>query len=534
MMERLVECVPNFSEGRNAETIQALVSAVQAVHGVVLLDQEMDRDHHRTVLTFVGAPEGVAEAAFAVTRKAAALINLQFHQGGHPRVGATDVVPFVPIRGITMADCVALAKQVGERIGRELGIPVFLYQEAASHPGRVNLEEIRRGGPDGLARRMETHAAWRPDFGPARVHPTAGVSVVGARPPLIAYNVNLETRDLVVAKAIAKIVRFSSGGLPHLKAIGVELASRGIVQVSMNLTNFEKTPIHVAFEAVRREAEQRGVPVSGSEIIGLVPQRALLQSSQHFLKLEGFDPTLVLETRLEMALGGEAIPRGEESKGVTGRMPTESSTWDAGLSSFLEAVAAGTPTPGGGSVAALAGALAAALGVMACRVGSPPKQKQPPGVSPPTGEYPAQMNAAKLSLGSVERRLLEIGEELRRLIQADAEAYAGVIQAYRLPKTDSSRLETISTSLQAATEVPLETASLASEAGILLRNLLSQIKPAVASDLKVGLLMATAAIEAGLENAVENLKVQTNQRLINDCSGRIAHIKESLVELKRL
>jgi glutamate formiminotransferase/glutamate formiminotransferase/formiminotetrahydrofolate cyclodeaminase len=358
--------------------------------------------------------------------------------------------------------------------------------------------------------------------------------MVGARPPLIAYNVNLETRDLAVAKAIAKIVRFSSGGLPHLKAIGVELASRGMVQVSMNLTNFEKTPIHVAFEAVRREAEQRGVPVSGSEIIGLVPQRALLQSSQYFLKLEGFDPTLVLETRLEMALGGEATPQGEMSKGMTGRKPAESGTWDAGLSSFLEEVAAGTPTPGGGSVAALAGALAAALGVMACRVGLPSEQKQLPEVSPPTGEYPAQMSASELSLESVKRRLLEIGEELRRLIRADAEAYAGVVRAYRLPKTDSSRSETISTSLQAATEVPLETASLASEAGILLRKLLSKIKPAVASDLKVGLLLATTAIEAALENAVENLKVQKNQRLINDCSRRIAHIRESLVELKRL
>jgi glutamate formiminotransferase/glutamate formiminotransferase/formiminotetrahydrofolate cyclodeaminase len=502
MIDHLVECVPNFSEGRNAETVRALVGAIRAVNGVWVLDEEMDRDHHRAVITFVGEPGAVAEAAFQAARTAARVIDLRVHQGGHPRVGATDVIPVVPIRGVTMADCVALARKLGERIGRELSIPIFLYEQAAAHADRANLEVIRRGGLEGLAGRMASDPAWAPDYGPRTLHPTAGATVVGARPPLIAYNVNLQTDDLSVAKAIAKVVRFSSGGLPCVKAIGVELASRRIVQVSMNLTNFAQTPIHVAYEAVRREAEQRGVRVAGSELIGLVPQRALLQAAEHFLKVERFDPTQVLETRLEMVL---AKPTGDLSRSVSG---------------FLEAVSAGTPTPGGGSVAAMAGALAAALGVMVCRIGSPT-----PGATAPS--LPTDQVAT-------EHRLVEVGERLKGLIQADADAYAGVVQAYRLPKTDGTRAGAISAALRKATEVPLETAGLACEAASLLRGLLPKTKPTVASDLKVGLLMALAAIEGGLENVAINLKAQANQGLLSEIAPRIKALHEHLVELKRL
>jgi len=511
-MDRLVECVPNFSEGRSRDTVRALVAAVRAVRGVFLLDEEMDRDHHRSVLTFVGEPEAVAEAAFQITRVAAGLIDLRQHQGVHPRVGATDVVPFVPIRGVTMEDCVALARKVGKRIGEELSIPVFLYERAASRTDRAPLESIRLGGLEGLASRMED-PAWVPDFGPRTMHQTAGATVVGARPSLIAYNVNLQTENLILAKTIAKTIRSSSGGLPSLKAMGVALASRRLVQVSMNLTNFEETPIHAAFEAVRREAERAGVQVAGSEVIGLVPQRALVGASEFFLKLERFDPTQVLETRMDLVLAreaGQTLPQ------------SGSSDLAASVSGFLEQVSAGTPTPGGGSVAALAGALAAALGVMACRVG-PPEQKKP-----------TAKPVSHVDLAVIEQRLRERGERLRSLVQADADAYTGVLQAHRLPKHDPERSSRISASLHVATEVPLETASLACEVASMLRSLISQTKPSVASDLKVGLFMAEAAIEGGLENATENLKSQKNQCLADDSNLKVKTMKQNLEELKGL
>jgi len=360
---------------------------------------------------------------------------------------------------------------------------------------------------------MASEPDWVPDFGPQHLHPTAGATVVGARPPLIAYNVNLQTDDLAVAKAVAKTIRFSSGGLPYLKAIGVELKSRRLVQVSMNLTNFEETPVHVAFEAVRREGEQRGVEVCGSELIGLVPQQALIQGAEFFLKLERFDPTQVLETRLELVLAREAKARGDQKA--------------SSVSEFLSAVAAGTPTPGGGSVAALAGALAAALGVMACRIGHPANQKEQPGAKAKGPRDTRDLKAA-------ERRLQELSEKLRGFIQADADAYAGVVEAYRLPKTDPSRPHAIATSLRVASEVPLETATLASETASLLRTLLAQTKPTVAPDLKVGLLMARAAIQGGLENVYANLKAQENQSVVNDLTQRAKAVEQRLVELKSL
>ncbi len=303
---RIVECVPNFSEGRNAATVRALIEAVRAVPGVALLDQTMDPDHHRAVLTFAGAPGAVAEAAFHAAKTAAAHIDLRTHQGVHPRVGATDVVPFVPIRGVTMRECVELARTVGRRIGEELNIPVFLYEQAATHSAHANLSDVRHGGLPGLAARMADDPAWTPDFGPRQLHPTAGATAVGARRILVAFNVNLATNDLGVAKAIAKAVRQSSGGLAHVKAIGVSLAGRGHVQVAMNLVNIDDTPVHVAFEAVRREAGQRGVQVAGSELIGLVPRQAVAQARTAGIQIDSFDPSKVLETRLEQTGFGGA------------------------------------------------------------------------------------------------------------------------------------------------------------------------------------------------------------------------------------
>ena len=305
MGNRIVECVPNVSEGREAGTVRALIDAVRAVPGVAVLDHTMDPDHNRAVLTFAGAPEPVAEAAFQAAKTATARIDLRRHQGGHPRIGATDVVPFVPIRGVTMRDCVELANIVGRRIGEELEIPVFLYERATTRPDHAKLETIRLGGLAGLAHRMETDPDWTPDFGPPRLHPTAGATAVGARQILVACNVNLDTDDLGIARAIAKAVRQSGGGLAHVKAIGVPLASRRQVQVAMNLVNIDDTPVHVAFEAVRREAERRGVRVAGSELIGLVPRQAVLQAEAQGFQIDCFDPSKILETRLEQAGFGD-------------------------------------------------------------------------------------------------------------------------------------------------------------------------------------------------------------------------------------
>ena len=276
-MDRIVECVPNFSEGRKAETVEALVAAIRSVSGCVVLDQQSDADHNRTVITFVGTPEAVAEAAFVAAREALQRIDLTTHRGEHPRVGATDVIPFVPIRKVSIQDCVQIAREVGRRLADELRIPVFLYEHAASVPFRRRIEDIRREGLEGLAERMRMDPRWAPDFGDAKLHRTGGATVVGARRPLIAYNVNLASQDLNIAKAIAQTVRESDGGLRSVKAVGIALKSRGMVQVSMNLTNYEETPVYLAFEAVKSEGLKRGVAVHSSEVIGLIPEDAVAQ-----------------------------------------------------------------------------------------------------------------------------------------------------------------------------------------------------------------------------------------------------------------
>ena len=302
-MQSIIECVPNFSEGRSHEIIRALAQSIRDISGVFLLDQHMDADHHRSVLTFAGSPEAVGKAAFAVVKTASALIRLPAHSGEHPRIGATDVLPFVPLRGATMEQCVQLAKTVGAHIGEELKIPVFLYEEAGSVILRKRLEVIRRGGLEALGDRMKNAPGWLPDYGPHTLHPTAGAIVVGARHPLIAYNVILNSNDISVARGIAKTIRTSGGGLPCLKALGFNLASRGHVQVSMNLTNFRETPLHVAFEAVKREAEKRGVSILGSELVGLVPQEAVTQVAAQSLQFKSLTPDQVIETRLLNTMG---------------------------------------------------------------------------------------------------------------------------------------------------------------------------------------------------------------------------------------
>jgi len=295
-MERLVECVPNFSEGRRKEVIEAIVRAIAEAGKVWVLDVESDEDHNRSVVTFVGEPEPVEEAAFQGIKKAAELIDMDQHRGQHPRIGASDVVPFVPLKGVTMAECVEMARRLGERVGRELGIPVYLYGEAATRPERQDLAYIRRGEYEGLKEKIATDPDRAPDFGPA-VLGKAGATAIGARPPLIAFNVYLNTDDIRIAKEIAKAVRHSSGGLRYVKAIG--LLVKGKAQVSMNLTDYRHTPIPRVMELIRREAARYGVSITSSEIVGLVPEDALLDAAIYYLQLEGFSKEQILEKKLE-------------------------------------------------------------------------------------------------------------------------------------------------------------------------------------------------------------------------------------------
>jgi glutamate formiminotransferase len=296
----IIECIPNVSEGRRSEVIEACATAIRQP-GVHLLDVKADASHNRTVYTFAGDAGPVRAAVLALFATALPAIDLRAHTGEHPRLGAVDVTPFVPIEGVTMADCVALAKDVGAEVARRFSLPVYLYEEAATSPGRRNLEDIRRGEFEGLAAKLQ-HAEWTPDFGPSTPHVSAGAAVIGARMPLIAYNVNLATNRLDIAKKIASAVRHSSGGLRYVKALGVDLADRGIVQVSMNLTSFDRTPIFRVLELVRREAARYGVTVLESEIIGLVPAAALTASAAWYLQLEeGFSEDQILENKLRKA-----------------------------------------------------------------------------------------------------------------------------------------------------------------------------------------------------------------------------------------
>ena len=298
MAREIVECVPNFSEGRRKEVVDAIADAIRSVPGTKLLDVEMDANHNRAVVTFIGDRKAVAEAAFRGAEKAVALIDLTVHRGEHPRIGALDVCPFVPVSGVTMEECVAIARAVGERIARELKVPVYLYEEAATRPERRALPDIRKGEFEGLREEIKTNPERAPDFGPRQLHPTAGASVVGARAPLIAFNVNLGTPDVQVAKKIAHAIRESSDGLKYVRAKGFALKNRGIVQVSMNMINYKGTPLFRAYELIKAEAERYGVPIVGSEIVGLVPLDAVVDSAGFYLKLENFKVEQILETRL--------------------------------------------------------------------------------------------------------------------------------------------------------------------------------------------------------------------------------------------
>ncbi|HXE74637.1 MAG TPA: glutamate formimidoyltransferase [Candidatus Xenobia bacterium] len=504
-MRTLVECVPNFSEGRDPAKVDAIVAAMLEVPGVSLLDREMDADHNRCVITLVGPKESIGEAALRGVGKAAELIDLTKHQGAHPRLGAADVVPFVPIEGVTIDDCVGLARQVGQQIWERFRIPVYLYEAAATRPERENLENIRRGQFEGVREEILTNPDRAPDFGEPRLHPTAGATVVGARKFLIAYNINLNTHNLQVAREIAKAIRFSSGGLRYVKAMAVDLKARGLAQVSINLTDFERTPIFRVFEMVKREAARYGVSIVGSEIVGLVPKRALEAAADFFLQFENFNPEQqILENRLAAALSGEVTTSGRP---VALGMRAEP---------LLSAVAAPTPAPGGGSCAALAGALAASLGEMVARLSAKKKN-----LAPHSGSL------LKLADEFAARRA-----QLQGAIDRDAASFEAVMSAMKLPKdTDKekqARAQAIEEATQRATEVPLEVA----EAAVAVLDALTQLAPlsapAMASDLKTGQHLATAALQGALENVRINVDAIQDPRFQANAKARAAQLEARL------
>lgn len=296
-MARLVQCVPNFSEGRNKDIVEKIVEEIRIMDEVKLLDYSMDKDHNRSVVTFIGEPEKVIQAAFNAAKVAAELIDMKNHTGGHPRMGATDVIPLIPISDVTMEECIEYSLKLGQRIGDELGIPVFLYEKSAKTKERENLADIRRGQYEGMAEKLQ-QKEWQPDFGPNTLNEKAGVTAVGARMPLVAFNVNLATKDLEIAKKIAKVVRARTGGFTYCKAIGLEITERDIVQVSMNMVDYTKTSLFRVFDTIEREARRYGVNVIGSEIIGLVPMQALVDVADYYLRLENFDSSQILEKRM--------------------------------------------------------------------------------------------------------------------------------------------------------------------------------------------------------------------------------------------
>ncbi len=494
MPSTLVECVPNFSEGRDPAKVDAIIEAMK-IPGVYLLDREMDSDHNRCVITLVGERDAIQEAAIRGVGKAAELIDLTKHQGAHPRMGAADVIPFIPIDGVTIEDCVAMARHVGAEIAKRFQIPVYLYEAAAATPERQNLENIRRGQFEGIRADIATNPARKPDFGEPRVHPTAGATVVGARKFLIAYNVFLNTPDVDIAKKIAKAVRFSNGGLRFVKGAGFLV--RGLAQVSMNLTDFEQTPIHRVFEYVKREAARYGVIPVSSEIVGLIPKKALEQAAEWFLQVENFDSSLILENRLTAVMGGKMAVGGLR----------------AGVEPFIEQLAAPTATPGGGSAAAATGAMAAGLASMVASMSRGKKAYL---------QYESQLSEAIARLG-------QLREELKSAIDADAESYNLVMKAYKSAKESGGNGNegdaAIAAALKQATSVPLGVAERVVEVAEIAAKLKPITNPNMKSDLTTAIALAKAALEGALANVEINLDSLKDEAFVTETRKHATKLK---------
>jgi glutamate formiminotransferase/formiminotetrahydrofolate cyclodeaminase len=492
-MTQIVECIPNFSEGRQLAVVDQIVQAIAEVQSVSILDRSSDSDHNRSVLTFAGSPGGVEEAAFRAIQKAAELIDMNQQHGEHPRIGATDVVPFVPISGVSMEDCVTMARRLAERVGRELDIPVYLYEAAATRPERANLEVIRKGQYEGLKIQVEIDPGRRPDFGPARLG-TAGATVIGARAPLVAFNVYLTSADVAIAKSIAKALRQSSGGYRFVKAAGFLVD--GHAQVSMNLTDYRQTPIARVVETIRREAQRFGVGIHHSELVGLIPQQALIDAAVWYTQLDQFTPEQVLETRL-----GAANTSG----------PAEPTRPDG---AFLDALASALPAPGGGSAAAYAGAMGAGLVAMV-----------------------AGLTLGKKKYSAVEERMQDILSEAGALRAAlttavvdDAAAFDAVMAAFRLPKDSSvqaeDRVAEIERATLAAAQAPFGVARQAVRVMELAGEVTASGNLNAISDGASGAAMARAALTA----AGANVRININS-LVDKTPGAV--LLTELTELEQ-
>lgn len=477
---RFVECIANVSEGRDEAAVREIVAAADGVPGAHVLGWEMDPDHNRSVVTLAGSPPVVGEAALALCEAAFSRIDLSAHDGVHPRVGAVDVLPFVPLAGSTMDDCVALARSVGKELGDRFEVPVFLYERAASRPERVDLAAIRAGGLDGLAGRMAGGDPWLPDFGPAALHPRAGAVVVGAREVLVAYNVELATDDLSIARAIARAVRASDGGLPGVKALGLATPSRGCVQVSMNLVDPGTTGIATVFERVRELAAERGVAVAGGELIGLVPRAIVDEAFGRTLARRGFDADRIIENRLERLID-----------------PLESPV------PFLEALASRRPTPGGGSAAALAAAMAAALAGKAAAISAAK-----------AGDDPSRSALERLA-----RRAEAIRLDCERLVRADAEAFEALLAAYR-----SRRSDRIAEATGRAAEVPIEIVERVAD----LLDLLDELEPRADRNIASDVACARAIGRGGAEAASATARVNLEALGRSPLDDRLEEARERL------
>jgi glutamate formiminotransferase/formiminotetrahydrofolate cyclodeaminase len=483
-MTAIVECVPNFSEGRDQPVLDALREAITSVPGVRLLDVQADAAHHRSVFTFIGAPDAASEAAYRAMRVARDRIDLTKHEGEHPRMGATDVVPFIPVEGVTMDQCVDLARSLGERVGKELDIPVFLYARAATRPERESLPTIRKGQFEALREQIGRDPTRSPDFGPNRIHPTAGCTAIGARPFLVAYNIYLDTNDVALADEIAKAIRTSGGGLPAVQAKGFEVG--GLAQVSMNLLDIDVTSPATVFAEVSTRAAARGVGIRKSEIVGLIPERAIWAAAAQYLGLNEPVGQHLVEAKVRAAQG-----------------PT--------LDGWLDQLASVEPAPGGGSAAALAGALAAALVAMVGRLTSSRKA------------YAAVAEEFRGITAEAER----LRGELRRLVDEDAESYQGVMAAYKLPKgTDpevQARQAAIDKALVAAAEVPLRTARAAARVAALARRAAEGGNKNAVCDAGVGALLAMSGVRGAGYNVAINVQGLTDRSagsaVLDEASG---------------
>ena len=494
---KLVECVPNFSEGQKKEVIDSIADAIRKTPGVVLLDVESNPDHNRCVISFVGEPEPVRDAALAASQKAVELIDLRHHKGEHPRMGAVDVVPFVPISDVTMKDCISLARSFGQEFAEKFHVPVFLYEEAASIPERRNLADVREGEFEGLRDKIGRDQSKKPDFGPEKIHPSAGATAVGAREILIAYNVNLGTSDLNIAKKIAYQLRGKDGGLAFVKALGFELKERGIVQVSMNLTSYRKSQLFKAYEMVKLFADRYGVPIVGSEIVGLTPMDALVDSAEFYLRLESFSRDQILERKISA--------------------PKSSRLTDQSLVSFSEEVASKKATPGGGSVSAYMGALAAGLLCMVSNI-TLGKKEVPPGTE---------------KLNDVAKVAEDLRQRLVLLVVEDAEAFDLVMKAFKLSRDQpEARKKAIAEATVKASEIPLSTLESSVRVLRLAPEVAEKGSASALSDVVTAVSAARAAVEGAASNVLINLASLEDQIYVEKISKQVSDLRKEASQLE--